>query len=77
MNNSLNENINKTTLKSKSIMLFSLIFLILFKYNIPVIRIRQILSPWIQIHKDMRIHGTGSKEWNIKQKLQKKNFCTP
>ena len=37
-------------------------------------RIRKILASWIQIHKNMRVHGSGYKGQNINQKLQKRLF---
>ena len=57
-----------------------------FQWFFPVLRIqirirwiRKILASliWIQICKNMRIHGSGSKGKNINQKLRKKkNFWT-
>ena len=38
------------------------------------IRIRKILASWIRICKNIRIHGSGFKGYNINQKLQKKTY---
>jgi len=36
--------------------------------------IHKILAFWIQIRKNMRIHGSGSKWQNINQTMPKKTF---
>ena len=43
----------------------------MLRIRIQIRWIRKILASWIRIRKNMRIHKSGSKGQNIKQKLQK------